>query len=127
MGWQFWKNKKQTVKGISDSNRQEASATRRRGFRIVQLQKIVDVMLEYIFLLLMLFGISFWYIDNRYACEKNMLKITRLEKELQDRKFVWLTISADLTHRSRQSEVEKVIAEKNIDLKTSSVPAVKIK
>lgn len=127
MGWQFWKNKKQAVKGISDSNRQEASATRRRGFRIVQLQKIVDVMLEYFFLLLVLFGISFWYIDNRYACEKKMLQITRLEKELQDRKFVWLTISADLTHRSRQSEVEKVIEEKNIDLKVSSVPAIKIK
>jgi|GEM_PF-3881631 len=127
MGWRFGKGKKRAVESKSDSVSTGASSAKRRGFRIVHLQKIVDVLLEYIFLLLMLFGISFWYIDNRYACEKNMLKITRLEKELQDRKFVWLTISADLTHRSRQSEVEKVIAEKNIDLKTSSVPAVKIK
>lgn len=55
-----------------------------------------------------------------------MLQITRLEKELQDRKFVWLTISADLTSLSRQSEVEKMIEEKSINLKVSSVPAVKI-
>lgn len=122
MKWWFGKKKKQQSKPEPEAG----APTQQRVFKIVHLQKVVDVLLEYIPLLLVVFGISFWYIDNRYTCEKKMLQITRLEKELQDRKFVWLTISADLTSLSRQSEVEKMIEEKSINLKVSSVPAVKI-
>ena len=122
MKWRFGKRKKQQPEQAAEVG----APTKRRVFKVVHLQKVVDVLLENIPLLLVVFGISFWYIDNRYTCEKKMLQITRLEKELQDRKFVWLTISADLTSLSRQSEVEKMIEEKSINLKVSSVPAVKI-
>ncbi|MBR5470030.1 MAG: hypothetical protein IKU78_06140 [Paludibacteraceae bacterium] len=122
MGLSFKKNKNR-AKDVS-----EVGASRMgEPFRIVHLQKLVDVLLEYVLFLVVFFGVSFWYIDNRYVCEKKMLQITKLEKELQDRKFVWLTISADLTQLSRQSEVEKVIKEKNIELKVSSEPAIRIK
>lgn len=122
MGLRFKKNKNR-AKDVS-----EVGASRMgESFRIVHLQKLVDVLLEYVLFLVVFFGVSFWYIDNRYVCEKKMLQITKLEKELQDRKFVWLTISADLTQLSRQSEVEKVIKEKNIELKVSSEPAIRIK
>lgn len=122
MALRFKKNKNR-AKDVSEVR----ASSVKEPFRIVHLQKLVDVLLEYVLFLVVFFGVSFWYIDNRYVCEKKMLQITKLEKELQDRKFVWLTISADLTQLSRQSEVEKVIKEKNIELKVSSEPAIKIK
>ena len=122
MGLRFKKNKNR-AKDVSEVG----ASGMGEPFRIVHLQKLVDVLLEYVLFLVVFFGVSFWYIDNRYVCEKKMLQITKLEKELQDRKFVWLTISADLTQLSRQSEVEKVIKEKNIELKVSSEPAIRIK
>lgn len=122
MALRFKKNKN-SAKDVSEVG----ASSVKEPFRIVHLQKLVDVLLEYVLFLVVFFGVSFWYIDNRYVCEKKMLQITKLEKELQDRKFVWLTISADLTQLSRQSEVEKVIKEKNIELKVSSEPAIKIK
>lgn len=45
------------------------------------------------------------YISNRYRCEKSMLEIDRLKKELQDAKYKALSTSSRLTEQSRQSNV----------------------
>lgn len=45
------------------------------------------------------------YISNRYRCEKSMLEIDRLKKELQDSKYKALSTSSRLTEQSRQSNV----------------------
>lgn len=45
------------------------------------------------------------YISNRYSCQKSMLEIDRLKKELQDAKYKALSTSSRLTEQSRQSNV----------------------
>ncbi len=127
MKWRLFGNKKKKPTVVEEPQPKRATRRKSAGFRIANLQKLVSVMLEYVPLLIVFFCISFWYIDNRYVCERKMLKITQLGKELQDRKFVWLTISAELTQLSRQSEVERIIEEKNIDLKVSKEPAIEIR
>lgn len=54
-------------------------------------------------LLISLFIVA--YISNRYRCEKSMLEIDRLKKELQDAKYKALSTSSRLTEQSRQSNV----------------------
>lgn len=48
-------------------------------------------------------------ISNRYSCEKSMLEIDKLKKELQDAKFKALSTSSRLTEQSRQSNVLEML------------------
>lgn len=57
-------------------------------------------------LLMILIGVFIIvYISNRYRCEKNMLEIDKLKRELQDSKYKALSTSSRLTEQSRQSNV----------------------
>jgi len=49
------------------------------------------------------------YISNRYSCQKSMLEIDKLNKELQDVKFKALSTSSRLTEQSRQSNVLEML------------------
>lgn len=61
-------------------------------------------------LLVMLIGFFvIVYISNRYQCEKSMLEIDRLKKELQDAKYKALSTSSRLTEQSRQSNVLEML------------------
>lgn len=56
-----------------------------------------------VFLLITLF--VFIYISNRYACQRNLVKINKLTKELTDAKFRALSSTSELTEKSRESRV----------------------
>lgn len=61
-------------------------------------------------LLVMLIGFFvILYISNRYQCEKSMLEIDRLNKELTDAKYKALSTSSRLTEQSRQSNVLEML------------------
>lgn len=47
----------------------------------------------------------FIYISNRYACQRNLMKINKLTKELTDAKFRALSSTSELTEKSRESRV----------------------
>lgn len=47
----------------------------------------------------------FIYISNRYACQRNLVKINKLTKELTDTKFRALSSTSELTEKSRESRV----------------------
>lgn len=47
----------------------------------------------------------FIYISNRYACQRNLVKINKLTKELTDAKFRALSSTSELTEKSRESRV----------------------
>lgn len=47
----------------------------------------------------------FIYISNRYACQRNLVKINKLTKELTDAKFSALSSTSELTEKSRESRV----------------------
>lgn len=69
---------------------------------------------------------AFFYIDNRFYCEKQLAKEIKLKKQLQDIKYESLTISAELMKISRQSYVQRLIIEKGIDLKDNKTAAVAV-
>lgn len=70
--------------------------------------------------------IVFFYIDNRYFCEKQLAEIAALEKELVDKKYESLTISSELIQMSRQSKVIEEIEKRGLGLKVATEPAIEV-
>ncbi len=63
------------------------------------------------------------YISNRYSVQKDLIEIDRLQKELQDAKYRALSTNAQLTEKSRESNVlERLKNNKDSVLKVSSQP-----
>ena len=56
-------------------------------------------------LFLLITVILFIYVSNRYSCQKNLIEIDRLNKELVDAKYKALASSSELTERCRESHV----------------------
>lgn len=67
------------------------------------------------------------YVDNRYSSQQEMIEIDRLKKELIDTKYDALTISSELTEKSRQSRIEEYISAEGTPLKTAATPPYLIK
>ncbi len=77
-------------------------------------------------LIFMIFILLFFYVDNRFYCEKKLLNILELEKKIKDIKFESLTISAQLMRLTRQSNINQLIKDRGIDLEVSKKPAIVI-
>lgn len=77
--------------------------------------------------MLVVFVIMVLYISNRYSCISKMSEIESLKRELKDVKYESLTISSDLTGVSRQTQVQTLVDQNDLKLKTPSEPAYKIK
>jgi hypothetical protein len=61
----------------------------------------------WLFILIVFFLIL--YIANRYRCQQNIIEIDHLQKELQDAKYKALSSTSQLTEKSRQSNVLKLL------------------
>ena len=61
----------------------------------------------------------FIYISNRYTCQQKITQIGELQKHLVDVRYEALTLSSKLMGSSRQSQVEKLIESKGLDLHES--------
>jgi len=66
------------------------------------------------------------YIANGYMAESNIRSINRLENELKELRSEDITIKSDLMYQSKQSQVAKILAEKEMGLKESTTPPQKI-
>lgn len=77
-------------------------------------------------LLIMLAILAFMYVDNRYYCETQLVREIELKKKIRDVKYESLTISAELMQISRQSNIQKMIQERNIPLIESNTPPIVI-
>lgn len=66
------------------------------------------------------------YIGNRYHAEKLVRKTAELQTELKELRAEAITVSAELMHMSRQSEVLKLLRRNNLDLVESLEPPRKI-
>ena len=64
----------------------------------------------------------FIYISNRYTCQQKITQIGELQKQLVDVRYEALTLSSKLMGSSRQSQVEKLIESKGLDLHQSKQP-----
>lgn len=75
-------------------------------------------------LIILISILAFFYVDNRYSCETQLAKSIKLKKQIQDAKYESLTISAELMNLSRQSNVLKLVKERDLQLVQTSVPPI---
>ncbi len=78
-------------------------------------------------LLILIVFLTILYIDNRYSSQQELIEIDRLKKELTDIKYDALTISSELTEKSRQSRIEEYLSTENTGLATATTPPYLIK
>lgn len=69
----------------------------------------------------------FLYILTGYQAVKQQHRLTDTKKEMLDAKFRYMTISAQLTNDTRQSQVLNVLQENGSHLQENHIPPVKIK
>lgn len=74
----------------------------------------------------LIFALLIVYIFEGYQAQKQQGHIIKLNKELQDAHYTYLTINAELTEMSRQSYIYKRLQDAGSGLKESTTPAVKI-
>lgn len=80
-----------------------------------------------VYLLILIVILTILYIDNRYSSQQELIEIDRLKKELTDIKYDDLTISSELTEKSRQSRIEEYISAEGRQLQTAATPPFLIK
>lgn len=76
------------------------------------------------FIFLCIIGII--YIGNRYHAEKVIRDINKMQEQVKNLRAEEITTAAELMRISRQSEVIKLLKEKNIGLVESTEPPSKI-
>ena len=72
-------------------------------------------------------GLVFLYILTGYQAVKQQHRLTDTKKEMLDAKFRYMTISAQLTNATRQSQIIEVLHENGSSLQENNIPPVKIK
>jgi len=112
----------------SQPNETGTENSKKRGFRQWMNGDILttEFVRSQVFLFLLFCVIAIFYIDNRFACEQQIVKINRLKEQLTNAKYEALTTSSILMQISRQSQVSTEVNSKGIDLQPSSEPAIKV-
>lgn len=65
----------------------------------------------WLFLLITLFVIV--YISNRYSCQRDLIEIDQLQKELKEARYRALSTSSQLTEKTRESKVLELLQQNN--------------
>ena len=71
-------------------------------------------------------GLVFLYILTGYQAARQQHRLTDTKKEMLDAKFRYMTISAQLTNTTRQSQIIEALQENGSALKENNVPPTKI-
>lgn len=86
-------------------------------------EKIILKNLGYIAFITLLAAV---YIANRFHAEKITRETSKLQQEVKDLRAESLSTSADLMDVSRQSEVERMIMQKGLNLEELKTPPYKL-
>ena len=78
-------------------------------------------------LFLLVFVLIVVYVGNRYAFQREQVRIKELREELNDIKYEALARSSELMEKSRESNIEKYIEEQGSQLQMSTCPPVVLK
>ena len=78
---------------------------------------------------LLLFSLCFIfiYIDNRMTCEQQVRRISELNKELTNEKYICMVTEAQLLENSRIEQVKEIIKKHELNLVEESIPPYKLK
>ena len=78
-------------------------------------------------LIIMIVCLVFIYILTGYQSIKQQHRLTDTKKEMLDAKFRYMTISAELTDATRQSQIADALRANGSELRENTGPPVKIK
>ncbi len=84
----------------------------------VQKQYGLILLISFLFLL---------YINNGYQSEKQHAHIVQLKTQLQDLRYEYLTLEAELVNLSKQSTISEQLRQSGSKVKESTQPPVEIK
>ncbi|MDH6342185.1 hypothetical protein M2480_002121 [Parabacteroides sp. PFB2-12] len=85
-----------------------------------------DFIVKHTKMIVLVVVLLFFFIGNRYTCMQKLKEIDRLQQQLQDVRFEALSISSTLTGHSRQSQIESLVEEQGLDLKSAKTPAYEL-
>ena len=74
-----------------------------------------------VIIVLLIFSVS-----NRYTCQQKITEIENLKAQLQDLHYESLSISSELTSHIKRSQVEDMVMQRGLELKTPNSPIIKI-
>jgi len=112
---------KKNKKGLGKSGKVVANSIRNvLGGDFIKNEKT----LRQIPFLLMLAFLALIYIGNSYFAEKNIRKIEKMQRELKELRYEYISVKSEMMHATRQSEIAKQLSSKGI--KESTVPPGKI-
>ena len=78
-------------------------------------------------LIALITALVFLYILTGYQAAKQQHRLTDTKKEMLDAKFRYMTISAQLTNTTRQSQIIEALHSNGSSLQENRIPPVKIK
>lgn len=69
----------------------------------------------------------FIFIGNRYSCIQKMKEINQLQNQLTDLKLELISLSTEVIGQSRQSQIEELLKQNNIELESPTEPYYELK
>ncbi len=84
------------------------------------------LILKNIWYLILLTILGAFYIANRFHAERLIRETSKLQREVRDLRSESLSTSASLMHESNQSEVFRLVKERNIGLEELREPPFKL-
>ena len=104
-----------------------------RGGRKTSLKDILDgslltrdIFVKQLPFILFLTMLLIFYIGNRYHAEKIIRQSLRLQNELKELRANSISTASELEYLSNQSQVARLVEQKNLNLNYPQVPPVKI-
>lgn len=81
---------------------------------------------QYKLLALILFLLIF-YIFQGYRSQRQITRLVQVNKEIQDARYEFLTVSAELSEMTRQSAISARLRQADSRVKESDTPAIRVK
>jgi len=85
-----------------------------------------DIIKKHLWYFLFIVSLSVLYINNKYQTEGLLINIIRLQNEVKECRDRSVSYAAELMSLSRESEVIKIVSEKNLNLQELTSPPEKI-
>ena len=89
---------------------------------ILTRETVIDHLPYFLFLALL----ALTYISSGFLAEENVRNLNTVNDEIKELRSEYITIKSELMYRSKQSEVIKIIKEKELGLEESFEPPKKI-
>ncbi len=86
----------------------------------------LDIITKNLTLLVFIAFLGVLYIANVHIAERKMLKIEKLEKEVQTVKYRYLDVKQSIHYTSMPSEIEKKVKDKGLKQGTESPKVLKL-